>query len=494
MAVRRFLGKELMNAAVLTVGFGLVWGILAGWIGSVIEEMLRPEGETAENLEIRSDGMPLIAYWEQGSRLWIDRRFRDLEGNSVDPESARMTLNTANLSGRQDRSDSIRNKTWLNRLQVFRDEQRPPNYWYFLHDGSEEGTGYFVGYNSKTKARIGYIGLNGFRGDAVPPDERFPVREHLMYRSFWSSTDANFYDHGRLVFATDNGGRGVLAPEHVLVASDRTLYRVDLREGTVEELLQTASPIVRVQVVGRAAPLPEKPGRWLAIRTEEEIHVFRPEGATLRSHPVPAPLVDRSFSWVELADGRAMAVSHPPRDPSSGTNVADLFWISPEGTVEETRRVTYKGWTPVFSEPTNRLFFASTCPAPVVTSLMTFVFEPLVIRGSEEEKSYGERLVESWRLNAPAFAVVMIVSLVLAVWTFRRETAWVAAPRERILWTLFVFILGVPGVAGYLLRRPWPYRAACPECGAPAPRDDKRCRRCDAPFPEPELKRIEVFA
>ena len=55
-----------------------------------------------------------------------------------------------------------------------------PEVWYFVHDGKLNGHGYYVGYDKIAKAKIGYIGRDGFRPDEPPLEGQFPVDGRRM--------------------------------------------------------------------------------------------------------------------------------------------------------------------------------------------------------------------------------------------------------------------------------------------------------------------------
>ena len=61
------------------------------------------------------------------------------------------------------------------RIARFADCRTPANLWYFLHDGARDGRGYFVGYDSKSKLCVGFIGRDGFRPDQPPVEQWFPM-------------------------------------------------------------------------------------------------------------------------------------------------------------------------------------------------------------------------------------------------------------------------------------------------------------------------------
>ena len=83
---------------------------------------------------------------------------------------------------------------------------------------------------------------------------------------------------------------------------------------------------------------------------------------------------------------------------------------------------------------------------------------------------------------------------ILAVLAWRRSRAFGLSRKERITWTVFVLLFGLPAYVGFLLYRRWPIRLPCPNCQARVPRDRMACAECGTRFPDPGLKGIEIFA
>jgi hypothetical protein len=108
--------------------------------------------------------------------------------------------------------------------------------------------------------------------------------------------------------------------------------------------------------------------------------------------------------------------------------------------------------------------------------------------------TYPEALVRALGEFAPALVVAQLLAAVLAVLCYRRQVRYGANARERIVWPLFVLLLGLPGWIGYRFGRSWPVLEACPACGTGVPRDREHCARCETEFSPPALKGTEVFA
>jgi hypothetical protein len=87
---------------------------------------------------------------------------------------------------------------------------------------------------------------------------------------------------------------------------------------------------------------------------------------------------------------------------------------------------------------------------------------------------------------------VSLLSVILAVLCWRRNRQYFQPASG--LWFVFVLLMGLPGLVGYLFHRRWPVQEACPACGRLVPRDRDACAACGKEFPAPQPKGIEVFA
>jgi hypothetical protein len=92
----------------------------------------------------------------------------------------------------------------------------------------------------------------------------------------------------------------------------------------------------------------------------------------------------------------------------------------------------------------------------------------------------------------PIFIATLLVAALFSVRCYRRQRRYSA--HHTATWMVFVLLMGLPGLIGYLLHRSWPVTVRCPHCGAETPRDRDACLTCNTPFSPPAMKGIEVFA
>jgi hypothetical protein len=131
-------------------------------------------------------------------------------------------------------------------------------------------------------------------------------------------------------------------------------------------------------------------------------------------------------------------------------------------------------------------------PATLCYAVVLLLFLPVISVFKDFFPNYSAALKSWWAAGWPALLAVCIVSVVLAFVCYRRTKR--ISEYGLLAWALFVFLLGAPGLVGYLLHRRWPVTEKCQHCGEITPRDRDACLDCGTEFPLPPLKGIEIFA
>lgn len=495
------IGQPLLLATALAVGAGVVWAMAVGWGMMVGGQLLRGEREY-ESLVLQVDGTPLIQT-RSGDYYYVET-YRTLDGKPVAAEEVRFGLYAAALDAAPPARRDLGRMEWRYRILGYTDLREPPIIWYLIHSGQREGSGYFAGYDSESKQPVGYIGRGGSRPDTPPHEDRFPVdSRRLGHRNNFGAVSSYDYPDGREPYRYSSGGRpakGQIPPSTVFLISGERLLEVDLQERAVREVM-TAPELVSVNLTRRA--LPEIPpndddestsrpvlSQNLAVRLKDRILVRDTLSGQRRRYQIPSELGRRHFSFVELADGTAIAWLTGPRGGPLRRN--ELCWFDPSGQILRREEVLLKSRGSYLGPKTQALLQALELPAPVAMTLAATVFEPRRYLSRGKASTYGEALAEVASDFWPALVVTYLLGVGLA-WVCRRRQQQYAA-RWTALWIVFVFVFGAAGIFGYLLHRSWAARPACPKCGRPSPRDREACFACGADFPEPAPKGIEVFA
>ncbi len=490
------LFRPLLWAATLAIGFGTVWGQLVVWLALAINaarEVAAGDADSWEQLVVKSDGTPLIMSAPRNN-LSLST-YRDLSGRQQEAPDQDHQIWGVYMPGEHWKPRFFSGQPdWEHRLKEFVNDQDLTVHWYFVHDGKPEGAGYFVGYERGSNRQVGFIGLLGFRSQTVPKDEWIPVRTALIgdYTQWSSPRWFNWRavrDQGSL-----RPDRRDLPPRLVHVPSGNRLRLVDLATRTVRTVFETPEPIESLGVPelssqARGRPEKEQP---ILVRTGHEIQILNHNYQITRIFAIPTEASRKSpVNWYELDNGQALVEVQQPGAPGATINIASgtMYRIAEDGAIQDQFEVNLQSQIEP-SEELRGFLFALAVPTPAIL----IVTEPLLLMLDDPARSYPAALGAIVRGSWLSLLVVFALTLVLAVTTKRRSSAFGLSKRAQLAWTVFVLLFGLPVYAGFRLHRRWPIRQPCPNCHARTPRDCAACAECGTRFPDPALKGIEIFA
>jgi len=274
-------------ALLLATGFGVVLAAVGLWIGMAVE-LGNKRGQVMQNLIFLPDGTPLVL--SHTVMQFGGRQYHDLDGNPVPSAEARGQLYAASFANEYRLPHPLDETPWEERIRTFSDARRPPNYWYLMNDGRPEGLAWFVGYDSKSNAQLGWIGKSGFRSTPPPPDDCFAlpgnVNEWTNSRVVGMQTAVGPRHPNR-----DYGVPGEAPPGFVsgwivfLVTLDGVIHEVDLQRRTARVL--TDDPGIRTaSLVMTYRPPQNTPHYRLGVRTDDAIVMLDADG---RPASMPSP-------------------------------------------------------------------------------------------------------------------------------------------------------------------------------------------------------------
>jgi hypothetical protein len=485
--------RQLLLSGVLAAGFLPVWAALGVWILSVIQDA--EGGQPLTRLEIQPGGTPLLVDYANGKSI-----YRDLDGKAVSPPDRKAQpwgTGPTYLAAKPRLTENVDN--WLNRIRTFADVATPATFWYLMTDGRADGTAYLVGFDRESKRRVGFIGTAGFREDAVPANERFPFSGPTAGHGSRIITPPGLSNgptqHPQPYSEIPTLDHFVSAHELYILGRDHTLYHIDLHKRAVETALQGTSLVSGALAVVASRPSPDN--RLLAyytpvVRTEEAILVLDSHGREQRRFSIPESLRDRGLFFMETSSGGTVMYAGGEDDGFGHRSDYHIFQIARDGRLRETKVELPDKPIPWII----RYGIGVSIPAPSVLAgfcvAQAIETQRLVENGSGA--TYSAAIARMLAESFPSFAIALIVSIALAVLCFRRLMRYGAGTSERVVWALFVLLLGLPGWIGFRFGRTWPVLEACPSCGRLVPRDRETCVRCADAFPRPALKGTEVFA
>ena len=480
--------QSVLLAAIVAVGFATLYGIVFACCYGLWQERTRAR-RTRENLQITTEGIPVIS---SSDGIGVTH-YRLLDGRAF--SGHKDWLRGVRLGANSNAAARWSELSWHHRVLPVASVSQPAVYWYFIHTGKRAGKGYFAGYDSRTQFCVGYIGPGGFQINEPPESRQFSVDgRQIAFGSGLVSTAQNAGHYG--VYPAP----GSVDPleSTAFLHSAGHVYRVNFRNETIDVDLDVPN-LLSMQGFWRRTSRTrnehsaDQSGAelLLALRTPDRVIIRTADARDSRVYMLPAELQDVDFLFYELPEGRAL-VQLWDHGEIGRSYSADLVWLTEDGDVVR-REEDVVGWSSAHGHfRTESLVLAAGVPAPIAVTAMAVysVLQELQLWGAEDD--YSSALVRSLAETWPALLVIALFSAGLTVVCDRWQRRY-GQPRSYV-WLGFVFLLGLPGLMGYLFHRRWPLREACPACGRKASRDREVCSSCGAEFPRPELKGTEVFA
>jgi hypothetical protein len=395
---------------------------------------------------------------------------------------------------------------WSERVRVFRDGRYPSTKWHFVADGEAEGAGYFVGYDSVHNNQIGYLGVSGFQENLPPKEDWIPfsgavscVGSRLIGTSNASPPTPDPGSGSLPPPSPDSGGQSISSPSTTpgcvsiwdvyILGRDDNLYHIDLQSRTVDVTLP------RTHIDSGAFALiwqDQQPGTKYrpVVRTTDAVLVLDVRGREEARFPIPEAIRPCTFSFTLTTSGDAVMYTQSRRDELSDRVEYCIWRVPSKGEPQEARVVA-----PVVARgQAFRVSGGAILPGPGLVCYCIAVIRVQTLldnrRADTLVEAFARACIDYW----PSLAVAFVIATIFASLCYRRQVRYGASRFEQIVWTLFVFVFGLPGWIGYRFGRTWPVLEACHACDAIVPRDRETCVRCFEEFPLPALRGTEVFA
>jgi hypothetical protein len=485
--------QSLVLAGVLAAGFTAVWGVVAVWaleVGAYIAIGMDSSRVTLmipirAVLQFLSDGTPVVRYQQPG----MQTQLRELQGNPVEePDGEHPFLKLTLLPSKVIADAEI---DWGDRVRSFADGRVPSGYWYFIADGRPEGSGYFVGYDSESHTCLGYLGRCGFREGPLAVEEHIPfagVTNGKKECLFCSQQGNSSTQHPRNRRSGHAPHGSVSTWDVYVIGRDGKLYHADLQKRTLQVAFDRSSVLSASLTAGQPDAVHGTLYRP-TVRTESAILVLDERGGVLKSYPIPESLCRQAIYFGETSRGEAVMYSESTEDMLATEVEYRIFRVDAAGRYQQAAiTLPWFGWKRLIR------LAGLVIPSPLGLAGAVASLRPSMLLEDDLAAGYPEALGQALTEFFPGLAVAQLVAFGLAVLCYRRQVRYGASRRERIVWPLFVLLLGLPGWIGYRFGRSWPVLESCPKCDSTVPRDRESCLRCTDAFPRPALKGTEVFA
>jgi hypothetical protein len=468
--------RGLAVAFILTITFGIAWGILAvGAIEVLTGYAKGRDRQSYEQLVVLENGDVAIQEGKPVGKHDWNLSYHTLDGRPLSAEQAAHW--TPWPQGIRINEPPRSDHQWA-RLQShkyfpvsigYRINERL--YWYVARDA--EGA-YFVGYDRDSRRPVAYAGRKGFQNRPIPAADRLPL-EALVLHSRWITPDSAgglyVYSQGRLDIVDFD------AQTFTRVLPEATIRSVGFVDPRRKRISLAAADTAADEEKRSVDPV------RLGIATEDgKIRLLDADGNDVASFAIPSAISKTPFRLHRLDDGSALAIAW-----DRGTAAPELVWFDAGGKILKREK-----WEPsvrganesTSAGPILAGFFAAPLPEIAVTTLVFTTSEELIARtGKEREQEI--RSVVFWLIP------VCVLSLLLAVLADRRRKRF--GMSRSYAWIAFVFLFGVPGYLAFLAHRRWPALVPCSSCDANTPCNRPACTRCGTAFPTPRLTGTEVF-
>lgn len=453
----------LALAVLLAIGAGIVWAMAFRCSFSVIDSLVSL-GSPQENLRFTQGSTPIISSYENGHI-----RYRTLGGDPIEivPEKS---FELSYLDGPVNPKKTFFHLPWSERVLAISSDTSPES-WFVVYDGNLRGHAYLVGYDKDSKAKLGYLGSNGFCRTKPPQEEQFVVDGQMISQkgnySLLSGIGSPKEQCLLIYLLTKQGVVEIIPKKRTVKLLRKDTDFVSLNAGV--ELLNSEDK--------KTGP------RGILLRKPDRVLLLDNEGNELRTYRLPAELRDDVIKFIPLENGTALA-----RKGLAGSR-AELFWFDATGKIVKHIVVHLRNPSGLsYTEQALAASFLVPSIGMVGSVLVCYPWGP----AGADSLGYGAALSKAIQTCWPALLLTCIVGVIFAVACYRRQRKY-GLPWTPV-WVGFVFLFGVPGFLGYLAHRRWPARLECPSCGKLAPRDRESCFSCHRNFPEPSPKGTEVFA
>lgn len=471
MTGTRIFGRFSL-ASMIGSGFAVVWIVFSVWL-IIGLSMMAISNTISKYPQVMMDGRILITEYDQQTH---QRTAKDLQGND-EPNPDNITQ-ASNLTLVSPKTRGSLDSQLQSRIFGFSDQKNPRNFWYFVLEPSseEQTTGYFVGYYSRTRERIGYLGSQGFSEMKPAQGNKFVVSqaEFASYNGLFS-TSGNYYPNSTVPNWSPTYQQGMDFPPWVVYLwSKPSLLKIDLSRRSVEKVFESEKVVTATRFYKQQPLKTEQDAsdteesdadtaaqptytqkQMIAFQEKDRVTLFDPKDHSTSTLFIPEELQNRkqSITVYQTANDYVAIDGHYGRDWQGETYYEAIrFDHSGKITERHERIAVTRGGEWGFKEQIG-LAYAVVLPTPVFSGILTFCVIPMTIP-SMNGQPYSAALLEALSFLWLGLLLLLCVSGYLAYITLKRERRFHS--EYAIISVVFVFLFGWFGYVGYRLHRRWP--------------------------------------
>ncbi len=470
----------------LCCGAAIVWALLLSWVGAGLSWWLnRAQSFESRSVSLRANGEPIVAI----QRYNRDRRNVSVEHETVDgkpivlePEELVTTTKGWQMSSFPTSYLDLRRalheyKMWIDApepfpwsislLQFVDGDLYSGNgrQWYFRWPRRAGGSGFFEGFDLKTKRRVGFIGTSGFSETAPPIADEFPAWDVNKSKTaaFITAYNGGQFPPSPIGMTLSEPGQSL---EHglwfVTPQRDR-LFVINLTRRSVVLTRTLTGKLLGTSIQQNVTESSREV--VLALWWEDRLEIVSPTLKTLREIPFPSELQGKISTFTELATGEFEA-SHWSISPKPGDQHFVRFNDRGEVTLRKTVTVPVATASGIwFAEPF--LTPLSLMPISVVYWLAPYRSGFVWDENLKPIRQPDEPL--TWSLQLRALRIVirnlgwtfwtgLLSGLPFAALCVWRQRTLPLSNFDRVAWPLLLCLFGIVGWIAFLTHRRWPVR------------------------------------
>lgn len=489
------LTPRLLTAFVLGMGVWFACLVAAGWGATIYSATGGQQfSQKYQQLGVTGNGIPIVATYEVLHGMQ-NSQYHTLTGEiyTANSEELQLALSRfAILAGQaagKPRMQGVGEAAWGG---VVRSTTDPAVFYYIVKDRSNPGEIWLEGYSSRTRQRVGYIGKNGATDIKPDVNSRIEIAQGYFGTYYWSLQSPNGYQGVAIPSQFQLPMESPLFAKVCVPVADNVLI-VDLNNGAVQRLLPPGETVLSSMVDrprgGRSPRLLVRTTQTVLEYSESLEPISRWEiPKDLLTHSVNVRTVDDGSTWMHFTPPNAVAIRQAR---AASESPSKLLHFAADGQLLETLPIVLRTTTHATDGWETAAF--TTFSPPVGVSIFLLVFLPLAMSW-DSGTSWAETLPQ---LLLPGvicgLVVCLLMGLLSAVLTLRHARRQQLSSTECWTWFTFVLLFGPTAYLGYRFHRRWPRPHPCPTGGHTLPADRFTCPTCQASWPLPAAKGIEVL-
>jgi ABC-type transport system involved in multi-copper enzyme maturation permease subunit len=336
--------------------------------------------------------------------------------------------------------------------------------WYYDHEVDR-----VVGFSSKTRLPIGYIGPSGFSEAGKSAGPRFP--QHLRQPS---------------------GGRSWNGYIELLQFKDY-IYYIDIANTRIFPVYQTkpGETIKGACMIQNQGEI-EGVRPTIAVAINDTIRFYSLRGALIFETPLELLGNETSRTSLSiLSNGSRYFLYYEHYARSDGQRLFRITELSPQGKMLARHELPPLPYSRPSTPP-----WQNGLPGLAIPSSLLAAFLSCIYIGNARGIPFAVEAWDSFSEDSTMWFVCLyclIVALASASVALLVARRCVMSKSETWKWVLGVFALGIPGLLAMLALREWPARITCPSCRKQRIVTHELCEHCGVALPETPLDGTEIF-